>query len=311
MPPSISITSPQPSARHALIFFIPGNPGLINFYTPFLTLLSSLINPSTPAPDTITYDIYGQDLLGFTDDSHAPFSDTNPPFDLEAQIQHVQKTVEEKGRGYDHVVVMGHSVGAYIAVETFSRRLKVWKAGKATNVEIQNGVLLFPTLMHIARSPSGRKLVGLSNVSFFADKAHVLANSLLWLVPMVTLQWVLSTIMGFTPFAAEVTATWLKSRDGIQQALHLGLDEMQTIRENSWEDETWDMATIDGGKGPRFYLYYAEEDHWVDGEGRDEFLGDVEGRVKVWVEGEGVKHAFCTKECKFFSFSLLTGRFVS
>lgn len=304
MPFSISIPSPNTSSRRALILFIPGNPGLISFYTPFLTILSSLL--SSPDTTTTAYDIYGQNLLGFADEDHEPFSGTNPPWDLEGQIEAIGKAVEKKGAGYDFVVLMGHSVGAYIAVETFSRWRKYTASSK---ISLKNGMLLFPTLLHIAQSPSGRKLLRLSQTGYVADNAHLVARALLILIPTVVLQWVLGTVIGFTKEATGVTTRWLKSRDGVRQALFLGMDEMRKIGEDVWEDDLWEVTALDVSSSlsttssPRFYLFYAQEDHWVDSRGRDEFLKKLEGRVKVKIEGEGVKHAFCTKERKSFSFS--------
>ena len=293
-------TPDQEKRSRALVYFIPGNPGLIQFYTPFLNLLSSLLHAQSTRVD---YDIYGQDLLGFADASHAPFSSDNAPFNLEAQIQHVQRTVAEKGGQYEFVVVMGHSVGAYIGVEVFARWAKARKLavdGKGEDsVELRNGVLLFPTLLHIAQSPSGRKLVSLTKMPTLADNAHLIAKALLLLLPLVVLKWLLANIMGFTREAAAVTAGWLKSRDGVRQGLYLGMDEMKSINDNAWEDDLWEATHPEPSAmapSPRFFLFYAKEDHWVDSHGRDEFLQAMEGRLRVVVEDNGVKHAFCTKE---------------
>lgn len=53
--------------------------------------------------------------------------------------------------GLKKVIIVAHSVGAYIALEVI-RRLR---DEENANVEVVGGVLLFPTIVDIARSPSG------------------------------------------------------------------------------------------------------------------------------------------------------------
>ncbi|PON25099.1 hypothetical protein TGAM01_v206180 [Trichoderma gamsii] len=118
----------QPYQKHALIYFICGNPGLVNFYVTFLECLRGMLDAADEGSGGTAYDIYGRNLLGFSDDDHEPFSETNQPWDLDGQIEGIYEDVAarsvipddagalgEQGKGsrpYDFVVLMGHSVGA-------------------------------------------------------------------------------------------------------------------------------------------------------------------------------------------------------
>lgn len=70
--------------------------------------------------------------------------------------------------------------------------------------------------------------------------------------------------MNFPTDAAHVTASFVKSRHGVHQALHMAHDEMHTITANSWDDEIWGAAQDrkDGGERPVLRFLFAKKDHW-------------------------------------------------
>ena len=330
--------------RHALIYFICGNPGLIDFYQDFLGCLAEMLRVSDVA-NTTAFDICGRDLLGFSDDDHEPFGSAKggQPWDLEGQIEGIYadvaaQSMERPGRGdkvnneveedrgrkktYDYVIIMGHSVGAYIAVEICERHRRSGRSrsGAAPHMDLRHGVLLFPTLTHIAQSPSGRKatavdkwvlqpVLGEATGRTLAAGARLLTA----LLPRAWMVWFLQRVNGFTEEAAGTAAGWLKSRDGVWQTVHLGLSEMREIAEDVWEEELWkagggededdgDDAVAAREDGPRrFYAFYAREDHWVANRWRDEFVERRKGAVRVVVDEGDVPHAFCTREGKFVS----------
>lgn len=304
MPSSIHIPHGSPTTHRALIYFVPGNPGLIDFYTPFLPLLSSFLQASPKlTPQATSYDIYGRDLLGFSD-SCEPFNAQNLPFELEGQIEGIHKDVEEKGREYDFVIMMGHSVGAYIATEIMYRHLK-----SRSPTILKHGVLLFPTLTHIALSPSGKRVTTLRHIPHFETNFHIIARAVLTLFSSAFLTWFAQKILGFSEHAAQVVGRWLKSRDGVWQSIHLGLSEMEGIRGDIWGRELWEVAG-DGDKGSegsekktsvkrkaKFFALYAKSDHWVADHIRDDFIHNrKDSGMRVEIDETGIPHAFCTRE---------------
>ncbi|CAI6084544.1 unnamed protein product [Clonostachys chloroleuca] len=303
----------EKSRRRALIYFICGNPGLIEFYEGFLAHLRQLVSASA-SMNGVEVDLYGRSLVGFDDeDHHPPFSaPDNVPLDLEGQICSVYENVAEVvsneakrtgGKGYGDVILMGHSVGAYIATEVTHRHLREEeREGWARHVRLRHGFLLFPTLTHIAASPSGRRMQLLRQVPLMDSYFHVLARGLLGVIPEAAVRWLVGRVVGVSRDGgmAAVLARWLKSRDGVWQAVHLGKSEMETIREEVWEERLWGMAEEgEEGGAPRFFILYGKEDHWVANHLRDEFIARRRkdgGETRIEVDEGDLPHAFCLKE---------------
>ncbi|KAI8624712.1 hypothetical protein F5Y19DRAFT_467569 [Xylariaceae sp. FL1651] len=289
---------------NVLIFFVPGNPGLIDYYSPFLTALRNLIDTSASL-NAVSFHIYGQNLAGFTDNDHEPFTSRRKPYDLEFQIQHTFKTVSSlriesgptQGQPYDHVLLIGHSVGSYIALEICHRVLR--DPSQAAHIKLTSGILLFPTIEHIADSPSGWKLNMLSQTPLLGDNAYRIAQGFLRLWPSNTLYWFVSKALGFPQHAADVTTQWLKSRDGVWQALHLGMDEMRIIGEDKWDEELWEIARDAKSHEavvPKFYFFFGKQDHWVAEHYRDAFIrkrSKQTERTRLIVDEDNFPHAFC------------------
>ncbi|KAL7799923.1 hypothetical protein V8C37DRAFT_97168 [Trichoderma ceciliae] len=338
-----------PYQRHGLIYFICGNPGLVDFYAVFLDCLHGMLDAADEGPGGTAYDVYGRNLLGFGEHDHEPFSKANEPWDLDGQIDGIYEDVAarrvtavtanddddaevegDQGKAkqpYDFVILMGHSVGAYIAVEIFHQHMK--DASRAPHLNLRHGFLLFPTLTHIAESPSGRRLSIFRSMPRVEDAARHLAKFALCCIPFACLLWIMTGIMGFTPQTAEVTARWLKSRDGVWQAIHLGLSELRTICEEKWEEELWEAAveedddddtdSCNHSRGeapahgespscleasprqtPRFFLFYGKHDHWVANHLRDAFIEkrSERGHTRIQIDQGDIPHAFCVRERK-------------
>jgi hypothetical protein len=162
-----------------------GNPGLLNFYVPFLNAIHRSVN-SDPSPRTssssasspsgtpTSVSIFAHSHLGLS--SYIRPSNSNPdksrcpPFSwpekssvaLRAQIQAHLEFLDELLLAYcdddpdpaTRVLLVGHSIGCWLIQEM----LKV-KARTAGALRPRVGAyMLFPTISDIARSPNGRKL---------------------------------------------------------------------------------------------------------------------------------------------------------
>ncbi|TQN68585.1 Lipid droplet-associated hydrolase [Colletotrichum shisoi] len=303
---------------HGLLFFIPGNPGLVDYYTDFFDALKARIGWADGH-----IHVHGRDLFGFRDDSHEPFTKGNPPYDVERQIELVfdhlaslrrtdssRNAPGKKGEPYDFVVLAGHSVGSYIALEIFHRHLK--DPSRAPHLRLQAGMLLFPTVTHMTQSPSGKRLELIRTTPFLDDTAHVIARRFLDLCPTGLLRWFVGAVLGFGAKAADVTTRFLKSRDGVWQAIHMGKDEMKVITEEKWDKELWEVEEEDAAAGgsssakraaaaPRFFFFFGKKDHWVGDHFRDHFIRAREkhienGWARVEIDEVGLPHAFCTTE---------------
>lgn len=148
------------SAKQTLIFFLPGNPGFVEYYRNFLQQIHGNLHPAGVT-------VFGASYIGF--EMHAPANGMahNPPYSLQEVIDGVTyKLLAEVSRVKHEsritepvrVVLMGHSVGSYMLLEVMTW----WRDHINKNpqdqhlLQIIGGVCLFPTIVDIAKSPRGK-----------------------------------------------------------------------------------------------------------------------------------------------------------
>lgn len=156
--PSSSLISDQ--GQDFLIFMITGNPGLIKYYEPFLTTLHTLLSSSSTA-HLDRFHICGNSLQGF---AHSQGEMREKPVQLvglKDQIIYTEKMLFEQVRKISasnekplKVILMGHSVGAYILLELIQRHRDAVDSYQS-DFDLIGGILLFPTITHLAQSPQG------------------------------------------------------------------------------------------------------------------------------------------------------------
>ncbi|PQE13595.1 major facilitator superfamily transporter protein [Rutstroemia sp. NJR-2017a BVV2] len=288
MPLQISYRPSSSSPTYNLIFFITGNPGLISYYEPFLSTLHAHLSSS----NTPHYHIFGQSLAGF--ETHDDIAE--------------DPSIPQKLR----------------ANRILSRLSRLTPPPSA----LLSGILLFPTLTHISQSPSGLKLSPLVSLPNFPLLASSVAKGLLYLSPNPLLDFLIPKVTGMPAPAAKVTRDFLRSRQGVQQALYLAKDEMVTIGEDRWSGEIWGVENlgtesvgteteIEGEgeekkkKTPRLVFYFGSNDHWVAEHTRDaliaargrngvavnpesvSFSGEAGNKPVMMIDEEGIDHSFC------------------
>jgi pimeloyl-ACP methyl ester carboxylesterase len=221
-PSTISYNDPiseNPCASYHLIFMITGNPGLISYYSMFLSTLHKLLIDKNQ--DSDVFQIYGQSLAGF-ELNDRPHPVTCMPYSLEDQIEILLQDLNDrnipsgprKGQQYDSIILIGHSVGAYIIMEMLNRLRK-----SASPLKVKAGILLFPTITHLAKSPSGVKFSGSFKIPGFTRGLSIVGKALLWPIPRPMLKWMVGLVLGMPDDSAETTTRFLKSSMGIWQAL--------------------------------------------------------------------------------------------
>ena len=149
-----------PDTQDYLIYFLTGNPGLILYYQPFLSKLHSLLafHSSTASA---RFHICGHSLRGFEFQDAKNVDLPEEPLSLAEQIEyqdyllyrHIRSHRDRTGNT-PKVILMGHSVGAYILLELIKNHPKRIEEGER-DFDLIGGVLLFPTITHIAQSPLG------------------------------------------------------------------------------------------------------------------------------------------------------------
>ncbi|KAF7585551.1 hypothetical protein BBP40_010707 [Aspergillus hancockii] len=281
----------DPLSTPFTIYMISGNPGLIGYYHTFLSLLSEKLKAqTTEQARNHTFQIYGHSLGGF--ELTKPPESKEKYYDLEEQICFAQRKLDD---------FLAGSVGSYIAMEILRRHRDRSKNGALPSVDfdIIGGVMLFPTVVDIAKSPSGQKLTRmLSFIPQLAVVVGVLVRVLTTLIPGAVLRSLIKFYMGSPPDSmVDTTAVFLKSGHGVQQALHMAADEMQTIASDQWSDDVWGMWNVQDPV-TRLFFYFGRNDHWVAERTRDEIIevrGRIEGGPKMIVCEDGLPHAFVLK----------------
>lgn len=165
----VTLRPPSDSAqKRVLIFFVPGNPGLVEYYRHFLDILRKRLNDRVSNTSTQYY-ISGASLAGFDVNSTSrdtPTTNQCLPLSLDGQVEDVflrlKSTVArivkvDRIQGDLPVVVIGHSIGAYMVLETVAE----WQRQEQqhpTGIKILAGLCLFPTIYELDLSPTGRKV---------------------------------------------------------------------------------------------------------------------------------------------------------
>jgi pimeloyl-ACP methyl ester carboxylesterase len=166
-------TPPEPgkkaAARTYLIYFMPGNPGLIEYYRTYMTHLYGVLSRGGATDRSVEYQVYGRSFSGFEAGEHELSANTNkyhgyPPYGLQDQIRHAEDDVTDLveelvdyGAKDVRVILVGHSVGGYVALEVIRRLRAHGIVGEDYATRIVGGVALFPTVAEIAKSESGMK----------------------------------------------------------------------------------------------------------------------------------------------------------
>lgn len=288
------------TTKNVLIYFITGNPGYIGYYHTFLDRLFDLISaPGSATTQKIQWAIVGKSLQGF---EPTPENISHGPFDfpdvIEATYEDVisQKIIydDRRDQPYDGIILIGHSVGSYIALEVLSR---IRRSSPSLSSPKMDAILLFPTVTHIAKSPSGVKFSTLFSIPHFPQLVHYISQYGFWALPDSALLWAVKKITGMPDDAAAVTAKFLRSKTGVAQSLHMARDEMATITDDKWEDEVWGVESEEKtGEAPRLVFYFGKDDHWVADHTRDALIkarGNTGKRAKMVVDEDKIPHGFC------------------
>ncbi|KZT32959.1 hypothetical protein SISSUDRAFT_1011393 [Sistotremastrum suecicum HHB10207 ss-3] len=253
-------------ALNTILVLVPGNPGIVDFYIPFLSALQT---------ECARFN-RGLAILCHSHLGHAP----SLPLPSETSLG-LRAQVETRLEVYDHLrqaygskiklVFVGHSIGAWIALQVLKERK-----------DVDDVFLLFPTISNIARTPNGRRLSWMFNrpipsiVSSLGPMAQVLPFSVYaWLFPT----W---------PHAQHLVLKSLAtSRSASYAALYMAHEEMETVK-------TLDTDLLLKYK-KRLWFFFAERDDWV-GEERERIIRSLEHdqeSIQV-VHGTGdIPHAFC------------------
>lgn len=253
-----------------LIYFIPGNPGLISYYKIFMYTLSSLLECSLLS--SISADVCGSSLPGFGTAKSETIIKSRLPAGLEDQISNTEKLIKiaitthkalmskTGANAQPKVILMGHSVGAYILLELLRRKRE--EQSRLEDVDIVGGVMLFPTVTEIGQSRNGRIMrvsvvedhtthriylirdtnQVLLKIPFFIAIVAAIAKILTFAFSATTLATIIGLLVRIPISVASASAEFIKSPRGVEQALYMARDEMEIITKDKWTHEIWGDA---------------------------------------------------------------------
>lgn len=217
-----------------------------------------------------------------------------------------QETTEMDANGTDidiniKVTLIGHSVGAYIALELVRLRHEqrilpptttatTSSNNSSTPWKVSSCILLTPTIQDLHLSSSGRIASPLLKyLPFLPNLAHALVQNVL--VKGLSERWFEAIVQGATGMQARshglaATVAFLRSRTGVCQALEMARCELRDIGKESWGEEVWGVVAATGEEegeegetglteikfSPRLFFWFARQDHWVADVTREEIL---------------------------------------
>ncbi|KAK6544143.1 hypothetical protein TWF694_000850 [Orbilia ellipsospora] len=278
-----SFLTPTSPVQSYAILHLPGNPGLISYYTNYLESLSlQLSNASIPSAQ---FTIFGASLGGFNVSSTK--SDPKLPLGycpLHEQISRQVSMITHLLTLNPNlkIILTGHSLGAYLLlsaihqISTFSPQLKN---------RIIGGIGLFPAVTHIAKSSSGRKISPFIKVPGLLSFLVLLSNFLVAIVPAAVWGFLVKIFMpAFEGHARKATVDFLKSPRGIRQGILLGRDELLGIKDDVWDESVWGDES---NASTELVFYFGHKDHWVFDEEREKLIEKRGRGGRSWVEDEG------------------------
>jgi len=294
--PSKNDTSEANADNRVVLLLIPGNPGLVDFYIPFLNNLHQRINETSSRDRYSKISIIAKAHLGH---SPALFDAGNlnrlgrTPMGLTSQVEsavelfdaasshyslseHINGDIKRKAK----VILIGHSVGAWIALQVLKER-----------PDVHGLFLLFPTISGIGATPNGRALSWLFKppIPAIVSRLSVTTN----LIPNTVLRYL------FKPWPEAqlgVLRSLISSPSTIYSTLSMANEEMKVIKSLTSDEATSDAQLLEGNT-EKIWFYFAEKDNWVGME-REVILKIIhkeseDGNVRVVNGQEGVPHSFC------------------
>ncbi|KAJ8754744.1 hypothetical protein K2173_012133 [Erythroxylum novogranatense] len=261
----MEILSQDPSLH---VLFVPGNPGIISFYKDFLEAL---------------YEFLGE-TASVTAIGHISQTEKNwergKLFLLQEQIDHKVDFVRQQLLKDDlPIVLVGHSIGAYMSMETLKRYPEkvIYCAG------------LYPYLMFNPLSKTQilyKKVFRLPVLCFLLS--FCIAS--LGLLPKCATRLLVSKSVGksWSATAIDATCSHLLRYHTFRNMLFLALGEFTEL------SGPLDWAFMRENKG-KFAFLFGVDDHWGSLEMYEEISKQVP-EISLSIERQGLIHNFCCTE---------------
>lgn len=298
-----------------LLVFIPGNPGLIDYYTTYLDLV---------AKQHRHFEILAISHAGYqTSDDFEKITESEV-FDLDYQVNHKCRVIKDhilatRGEKKVEVSFLCHSMGAYI-MQRVAKRL-VYDADFNRLVDIKFVGLICPTLVDIAKSLLGQYFTTLFNWLPLVHVAVYFIILLQWVLPNLVAESIIRKKIIAKPALSDkdlveswnnaVTATMkiYKSTKIVRQTITMAKEELNKIhRDDEFND--WFFNELPA-TGAQIWSFFAPFDYWVHDNSRDYILTRYHDALNPHVrfvigdadteEKKAINHSFCIDQSVEFA----------
>ncbi|KAG8821292.1 hypothetical protein FRC19_008014 [Serendipita sp. 401] len=258
----------------AILVFVCGNPGIPIWYIDFLNSIRDRVSNSSLAILAIGH-------VGHAHDLPQPPSDAS--LSLQVQIDVANATRRRLLQLFPNVphIVIGHSIGAYIALQSPRDLLS------CTTLTIA----LQPTISHIGSTSNGRVLKHIFTpwlIPFLASLGSILMHLFPFILPRMMSAWpkpALRTLEEFISCKEATRSSMTMARDEFQKVRDLDRKLLQEV-------------------APKLRILYSETgDKWID-QNSDEVIEVLGDNYAHQIAFAPVPHAFCIEH------SLLTAEAV-
>ncbi|BFZ59350.1 hypothetical protein YB2330_000358 [Saitoella coloradoensis] len=269
---------PADEPPEALIYFIPGNPGFVSYYTDFFDEVWERMGKRVA-------------ILGVSHGGFPPALPLGEPLDVRGQVAHkvriLDRILEEmdiknKGRKRPKIVLVGHSVGMLPRLHRMRSPERTARYRRRSDPPLPNPIAhrTLPTRQDPHPMPF--------NPPVSRAESHTFPPSLRALLPLPVLNTLVKLITGLPEAGLRTTVDELLNPCSVYSALTLAASELLLIRDL---DPNF-FAT----HASRLICYYAATDAWIAEWAREEVrtLGEDKG-LKFYLCEEGVPHAFCLR----------------
>lgn len=298
-----------------MLVFIPGNPGLIDYYTTYLELISE----ANPQFSVLAISHAGHQSSD--DFVKAGKQDMSHFYSIDFQIQHKFEILKrEVLNGHNELHFLAHSVGGYVVQRVVKQLLE--DPELAGRVRVKFVGLICPTIVDIAKSLSGVRLTRLVQMLPLVQLAIILITILQWILPDSVALWIIRSFIIARPASddARLNESWSNAINGtmkiyklrriVQQTLLMAVEEMEVIhKDDAFND--WFFEELPKTQNVRLWSFFAIKDHWVHDNTRDYILGryhDLESKSVRFEVGDvdndnskAITHSFCIDQSVEFA----------
>ncbi|KAI3688044.1 hypothetical protein L1987_81750 [Smallanthus sonchifolius] len=247
------------------ILFVPGNPGVISFYTDFLESLYEQMGEAA----SIT-------AIGHISHSEKDW-EQGKMFTLKEQIDHKINFIHQELQALEvPLILVGHSIGSYMSLEIFKR----------VPEKVAYFIALYPFLAVNAKSQQ-QSIINKFSRSRLQSNLISATVALLGFLPISASRFIAKNSLGksWSTTAIDALCTGILKYHTMRNVLYLAMTEFEElVKAPDWE--------FMRRKRHRIAFLYGDDDHWAPLYMHDEVVKQVPDAV-VEVEKEGHTHSFC------------------